>query len=84
MAVTNASAGLYINGYDNVADNNQMIDNDWGIQTYASATGNLITRNRASRNTSNNFEIAAGNRDAQVLPPGTGFVSTDPWANFAY
>jgi len=50
-----------------------------------SGSNNLIVRNRARSNPTSNFTIVASNNDAQVITsPGTAFVSTDPWANFAF
>jgi parallel beta-helix repeat protein len=63
-------------------DGNTVIDNAIGIKV--TSTNNLIIRNMASDNTISNFNIVAGNKDAQVLTPGTGFTSTDPWANFSF
>lgn len=76
-------SGIYVSGPDNRIDNNNVIGNDFGINV--DGTGNLIVRNSASGNTSSNYSFnVAGNKNAQVLSPGSAFVSTDPWANFAY
>ena len=44
---------------------------------------NMIIRNRV-RSCIPNYNIAGGNKDAQVLTPGSDFTSTDPWANFSF
>ena len=75
-------AGIHVTGYDNRIDSNNVTDNDRGIDVDNS--GNLIIRNSASGNGSN-YVIVGGNHDAQVISsPGTGFVSTNPWANFSF
>jgi len=46
--------------------------------------GNLIVRNSGSGN-GTNYVVVGGNNNAQVINnPGTGFISTDPWANFSF
>jgi hypothetical protein len=47
------------------------------------AGGNLIVRNDSSNNTTN-YDIAAGNINANVETPGANFVLTRPWANFIH
>jgi parallel beta-helix repeat protein len=74
-------AGILVSGPDSRIEGNNVTTNAFGIQVTVS--GNLIVRNSASGNTTN-YSIAAGNANAQVLTPGANFVSTDPWANFAY
>jgi parallel beta-helix repeat protein len=74
-------AGIYVTGSQNRIDSNNVTDNDRGIDV--DAAGNLIIRNSASGNATD-YDIAANNKDAQVLSPGSGFVSTNPWANFSF
>jgi parallel beta-helix repeat protein len=78
---SNVQAGILVSGPDSRIEGNNVTTNAFGIQVTVS--GNLIVRNSASGNTTN-YSIAAGNANAQVLTPGANFVSTDPWANFAY
>lgn len=77
-------AGIHATAGDNRIEGNHVTFNDYGIK--ADGSNNLITRNSARSNNggASNYSIAAGNRDAQRLSGGTSFVSTDPWANFAY
>lgn len=85
-------AGVHADGDFNRVENNNVVDNDRGID--ATGTVNLIFGNSA-RGNSSNYEIVAGNRvGAIVLPPTSGAITgngpaaglgtTDPWANFAY
>jgi parallel beta-helix repeat protein len=74
-------AGIHVTGSDNRIDSNNVTANDRGIDV--DAAGNLVIRNSASGNTTD-YDIVAGNKDAQVLSPGSGFASTDPWANFSF
>jgi parallel beta-helix repeat protein len=76
------SAGIFATGSDNRIDGNNVTDNDRGIDVDGS--GNIIIRNTASGNTTANYDIAGSNKDAQILTPGSGFISTDPWANFSF
>jgi parallel beta-helix repeat protein len=79
-ASSNTGDGIQTN-YDNRIDSNHVTDNGCGIDV--DGTGNLVIRNSASGNTTN-YDIVAGNKDAQVLSAGSGFVSTNPWANFSF
>ncbi len=79
----NDFVGILVTGTDNRIDGNNAGDGQWGVQVLSA--GNLIVRNSASNNSVINYDIVAGNHDAQVLPfPGAGFVATNPWANFSY
>jgi hypothetical protein len=49
----------------------------------ASGTNNVIIRNRAIGQAAN-YVISVTSKDAQRLTPGSGFVSTDPWANLSF
>ena len=76
-------AGITVSGKANRIDGNDVVSNDYGIRV--SDDNNIIVRNTARGNTSGNYSIGAGNESAQVLTnPGTDFVATNPWANFAY
>ncbi len=75
-------ANILATGGDNRIEGNNVTGGDFGIQV--TGTGNLIVRNSSSGAGTANYSIAASNKDAQVLSPGSGFVSTDPWANFTY
>jgi parallel beta-helix repeat protein len=76
------SSGIYVASQGNHIEGNSATGNDYGINV--DGTNNLIIRNSTSGNTTLNYDIVAGNKNAQVLSPGAAFVSTDPWANFAY
>jgi parallel beta-helix repeat protein len=76
-------SGIYVAGAGSRIDGNNVYGNDFGINV--DGTANLITRNSASNNSSSNYSFnVAGNKYAQLISPGSAFVSTDPWANFAY
>ena len=74
-------AGIHVTGSGNRIESNSSTGNDRGIDVGSS--GNLIIRNSASGNTTD-YDILGGNKDAQVLSPGSGFTSTNPWANFSF
>ena len=76
-----AGAGIHVTGEDNRIDGNTVTDNDIGLQV--DSYGNLIIRNSASGNVTN-YSLAANNKDAQILAPGSSFVATNPWANFTF
>ena len=67
---------------DNVIDGNTVVYCVRGIDV--DTMHNLIIRNRVRSCTAANYDIVGGNRDAQVLTPGSGFTTTDPWANFSF
>jgi hypothetical protein len=78
------NAGIHVTGGYNRIENNHLTFNaNTGLKVDNGAVGNFIVRNSATQNATA-YSIAAGNRDAQVLAGGSGFISTDPWANYAY
>ncbi len=78
---TSTGAGIYVAGHRNRIEANDVVDNLRGIDV--TGMNNLIIRNSASNN-GMNYTIGPQNSAAQLLAPGSGFVSTDPWANFSY
>jgi hypothetical protein len=45
----------------------------------------MVVRNTARNNASGNYLFPAGAQSGQIITsPGTGFVATNPWANFAF
>jgi parallel beta-helix repeat protein len=74
-------AGVHATGNVNRVDGNMVTQNDRGIDI--DGTGNFVVRNDASNNTTN-FDIVAGNTNANVEAPGPNFVITVPWANFTH
>ena len=74
-------AGVHVTGRGNRLDGNMATGNDRGIDV--DAGGNLIVRNDATFNTTN-YDIVAGNTNANVETPGANFVLTRPWANFVH
>jgi hypothetical protein len=74
-------AGVHATGRANRIDSNMTATNDRGVDV--DAGGNLIVRNDATNNTTN-FDIVAGNTNANVETPGANFVLTRPWANLAH
>ena len=88
---TGDGAGIHVAASDCRVDNNNVTDNDRGIDI--DTVGDLIIRNSASGNTTN-YVTAAGNKVGTiVLAPdsvaingdtgGAGVGSTNPWANFS-
>jgi secreted PhoX family phosphatase len=74
-------AGIHVTGRKNRIDSNMATSNDRGIDI--DAGGNLIVRNDSSNNTTN-YDIVAGNPNANIETPGANFVLTRPWANFIH
>ncbi|HEY2714455.1 MAG TPA: right-handed parallel beta-helix repeat-containing protein [Chthoniobacterales bacterium] len=74
-------AGVHATGRINRIDGNMTTQNDRGVDI--DAGGNLVVRNDASLN-GTNFDIAAGNTNANVESPGPNFILTRPWANFIH
>jgi hypothetical protein len=74
-------AGVHATGRINRIDGNMSTQNDRGIDV--DAGGNFVVRNDASNNTTN-YDVVAGNTNANVETPGANFVSTHPWANFIH
>jgi hypothetical protein len=79
----NGGAGIHITGQHNRIDNNNVTFNPGG-GIKVDATFNLVVRNCVSGNSVNNYIIVAGNNDAERIGGGSGFVGTDPWANFSF
>ena len=76
-----SDSGIWVNSNGARIDGNCVNDNVNGISVPGS--GNLVVRNTASGNTLD-YSISGGNSAAQILTPGSGFVSTDPWANISF
>ena len=74
-------AGIHVTGRANRIDGNTATRNDRGIDV--DAGGNLVVRNDASLNTTN-YDIVAGNTNANVESPGFNFFLDRPWANFKH
>ena len=84
----NASGGITVSGDSGVIDGNAIISNGTGGSiglnvANPSGTNNVIIRNRCIGQF-NNYVITVPSKDAQRLSGGSGFVSTDPWANFSF
>ncbi len=77
------AAGILCTSDDNRIDGNYLLSNAQdGIRLNAS--GNLVVRNTLAR-TGTSINAVAGNRIAQTITlTTTGFVSTDPNANYIY
>ena len=82
MANGNGTAGIRPAGNSRVDDNN-VYGNFLGIVCTLNGN-NFVARNTARGNAAADYSIAAGNKNAQVLAPGAGFINTDPTANFSY
>lgn len=74
-------AGIHATSRANRIDGNTAISNDRGIDV--DGAGNLVVRNDASLNTTN-YDIAAGNTNANEESPGPNFLLDRPWANFRH
>lgn len=80
---TTSGSGVLVHGTGNRIERCNVVGNDRGFEV--TGTDNVIVQNSARNNTQGNYSIAAGNDYGQILTnPGTGFVATNPWANFAY
>jgi hypothetical protein len=73
-------AGIYADGDGHRIEGNSISTNAIGINV--DGTDSLIIRNSAYNN-GVDYDIAGGNQDAQVLSPGSGFTSSNAWANFS-
>lgn len=64
-------------------DSNQVAGNDYGIVAAADC---IVVRNSARANSSGNYSFPSGSSEyGQIVTnPGNNFVSSNPWANFAY
>lgn len=80
-AAAGVHGAIHAIGQANRIDSNNISYADRGI--HVESGGNIIVRNTAKGCTVN-YSIVAGNTDAQVLTPGSAFLATNPWANFAY
>ena len=76
-----AGAGVHVAGQGNRIDGNTVARNVRGIDV--DSGGNLVVRNDASLNPTN-YDIAAGNTNANVESPGPNFLLDRPWANFRH
>ena len=74
-------AGVHVTGQGNRIDGNTVARNVRGIDV--DLGGNLVVRNDASLNATN-YDIAAGNTNANVESPGPNFILDRPWANFRH
>ncbi len=87
-------AGIHVTGTAGRVEGNHVTLSPRGLQVDQSR--NFIVRNTMRSNTSN-FEVAPGNRVAQILVPAAnaaqisgnaassdGFTNADPWANFSF
>lgn len=82
-ADANGNAGILASSGGNRIESNSVNANAYGLRI--TGTNNFIVRNTARSNSTSNFNILAGNNYAQILnSPGSGFASSNAWANFAY
>ncbi|MEM7144441.1 MAG: right-handed parallel beta-helix repeat-containing protein [Verrucomicrobiota bacterium] len=86
-AADNTANGFVVSGDDNRLDSNHSSNNATGFDI--DGTENLIIRNSAVDNPNDagasNYSIVAGNDDAALITnPGTGFTTTNPFANFSF
>ncbi len=77
----NSGAGIRAVGASCRIDSNQVVSNAFGIHA---APDCMVVRNTARGNTTN-YSFPVGSEYGQIITnPGSGFSSTNPWANFAY
>jgi parallel beta-helix repeat protein len=73
--------GILAYSAGNTIDGNSLTRNQMALRV--TFDGNLIVRNTTHENAAD-YSIAPGNDDGEILTnPGSGFVATNPWANFA-
>jgi hypothetical protein len=79
----NLNTGIHTTGQRNRIDSNAVVLNiSGGIKVDSNL--NLVVRNSATGSGGLNYVIAAGNNDAERIGGGSGFVGSDPWANFSF
>jgi hypothetical protein len=80
------AAGIHVTGGFNRIDSNNTAVNDRGIDV--DAPNNLIIRNSASGNGTNNYVIVGGNTYGPLVTSSGALSSTGneshPWANFSF
>jgi hypothetical protein len=74
-------AGIHAIHHRNRIEANAADDNRRGF--HVEGRSNLVVRNSAAGN-GLDYDIAPGNQDALVISPGSGFVNSEPWANFRH
>jgi len=81
---TNDAAGILVIGASSYIADNNVCSNYYGIRTeWAGSSGNLIVRNVASMNKTNDYYFGAGQHSGPIADPAPGgFTGVDPWANF--
>ncbi|MDX2145910.1 MAG: right-handed parallel beta-helix repeat-containing protein [Planctomycetota bacterium] len=79
--VSNASGIVAANEASRIDSNHVSLNTVNGIQTISS--NNIIVRNTA-RSNGTNYNIPSGEYAQIITNPGSNFVATNPWANFAY
>ncbi|NUQ53065.1 MAG: right-handed parallel beta-helix repeat-containing protein [Phycisphaerales bacterium] len=90
--VTGVFAGIHVTSGDCRIENNTCTDNDIGFDV--DSAGNILLRNTASGNSTNNWDVVAGNACVVVDAVTSGAVigssggvgpgSLDPSVNFSY
>jgi Right handed beta helix region len=81
-ASVNGGSGIHTTGLANRIDSNHVSNNS-GNGIKVDSAESFIVRNSARSNSGGNYSIAASNADAQQLTVGTGFATTNAWANFS-
>ncbi|MBI5387521.1 MAG: right-handed parallel beta-helix repeat-containing protein [Verrucomicrobia bacterium] len=90
----NGGAGIAVDGDASRIEANHVTGNT-GAGIEVNGTVNLIFQNSARGNGLGNYDIVTGNRVGLIVVPtvsgnisgngpGSGFGTTDPWANFAF
>ncbi len=81
----NGTNGMYIAGDGSRVEDNNLTYNMWGMQVVGA--NNIIVRNTARGNSSNNFLIPGTNNAVGTIfvVSGGGTISTmEPWCNFSF
>jgi hypothetical protein len=79
---TVVTAGIRVRGNATRVQGNHLVSNNTGVALVG--TGNLVVRNSFSLNQAHVTGGASNSVGQIIQAPGSGFISTDPWANFNY
>lgn len=80
LCVSNYYAGIYVTNTANQLLGNHLLWNRWGIEVRTN--NNMVFKNSASRNISDDYQVVNGNRMAPVITNNP--AHTSPWANWSY
>jgi hypothetical protein len=82
------SAGVYVTGWRNRIENNNIVNNYAGLDYYHDGSGyitnNLIVRNVFSGNQFDMYFALPKNTVPTPVSPGNAITNVSPWANISY